>query len=173
MKNKKSILIGGLLIALAITVLAGVGVSSVYAQSPSQTLTHGRGPGGGGGRGLSLTGLQVAAEKLGMTTDELIAAMQSGKTLEQIAQEKGVDYASIQTAIQENQQAEFRTRIQQAVTDGTMTQEKADWLLEGLDKGFIGNGPGGDFFGGHGFGLGPDKAPQTQPTTQPTPSSSS
>jgi hypothetical protein len=107
-----------------------------------------------------------------MTTDELITALQGGKTLEQIAQEKGVDYASIQTAIQEKQQAEFRTRIQQAVTDGTMTQEKADWLLEGLDKGFIGSGPGGDFFGGHGFGLGPDKAPQTQPTAQPTQQSS-
>ncbi len=173
MKNKRSILIGGLLVALVVTVLAGVGVSSVYAQSPSQTLAHGRGPGGGGGGGLSLTGLQVAAEKLGMTTDELIAALQSGKTLEQIAQEKGVDYASIQTAIQEDQQAEFRNRIQQAVTAGTITQEKADWLLEGLDKGFIGSGPGGDFFGGHGFGLGRDKTPQTQPTTQPTPSSPS
>jgi hypothetical protein len=118
----------------------------------------------------------VAAEKLGMTTDELITALQSGKTLEQIAQEKGVDYATIQTAIQEQQQAEFRTRIQQAVTDGTITQEKADWLLEGLDKGFINGGPGGDFFGGRGFGPGPDKAPQTQPTqpaTQPTPSSAS
>ena len=171
MKNKKSILIGGLLVALVVAVLAGVGVSSVYAQSPAQTLAHGRGPGGGGG--LSLTGLQIAAEKLGMTTDELITALQSGKTLEQIAQEKGVDYASIQTAIQANQQAEFRSRIQQAVTDGTMTQAKADWLLKDIDKGFIGSGPGGDFFGGHGFGLGPDKAPQTQPATQPTPSSSS
>jgi hypothetical protein len=108
----------------------------------------------------------VTAEKLGMTTDELITALQSGKTLEQIAQEKGVDYATIQTAIQEQHQAEFRTRIQQAVTDGTMTQEKADWLLEGLDKGFIGDGPGGDFLGGRGFGPGPDKTPQAQPTQQ-------
>jgi hypothetical protein len=173
-KNNKSILIGGLLLALVVTVLAGVGVSSVYAQSSSQPLAHGRGPGGGG---LSLTGLQVAAEKLGMTTDELITALQSGKTLEQIAQEKGVDYASIQTAIQQQSQADLRTRIQQAVTDGTMTQEKADWLLEGLDKGFIGNGPDGDgLFGGmHGFGLGPGKTPQAQPTTpaQPAPTQQS
>ena len=168
MKNKKTILIGGLLVALVVTVLAGLGVSSVYAQSSSLPAVHGHGPGGG----LSLTGLQVAAEKLGMTTDELITALRSGKTLEQIAQEKGVDYASIQSAIQQESQTEFRNRIQQAVTDGTITQEKADWLLEGLDKGFIG-GPGGGFFGGHGFGLGPNKTPQTQPTVQPTPSSSS
>jgi hypothetical protein len=169
MKNKKSFLIGGLLIALVVTVLAGVGVSSAYAQSPTNTLAHGGGPGGRGG-GFSLTWLKVAADKLGMTTDELITALQGGKTLEQIAQEKGVDYADIQSAIQQESQTELRDRIQQALTAGTITQEKADWLLEGLDKGFIGSGPDGDrLFGGmHGFGIGPDKTPQAQPTAQPT-----
>jgi hypothetical protein len=46
--------------------------------------------------------------------------------------------------------AETKTAIAQAVTDGTMTQAKADWLLEGLDKGYWGTGQG-DF----GFGMGP------------------
>ena len=172
MKNKKSFLIGGLLIALLVAVVAGIGVKSAYAQSGTTDSTttmpmRGHGHGGRGG-GLSLTGLQVAAEKLGMTTDELIAALQSGKTLEQIAQEKGVDYATIQTAIQQQSQTDLRTRIQQAVTNGTVSQAKADWLLEGLDKGYIGNGPDGDgFLGGmHGFGLGP--GPVTQPTQTPS-----
>jgi hypothetical protein len=40
----------------------------------------------------------------------------------------------------------LRARIEQAVSDGTMTQEKADWLNEGLEKGFL-DGPG--------FGFGP------------------
>lgn len=35
----------------------------------------------------------------------------------------------------------LRARIEQAVSDGTMTQEKADWLQEGLEKGFL-DGPG-------------------------------
>jgi len=35
----------------------------------------------------------------------------------------------------------LRERIEQAVSDGTMTQEKADWLQEGLEKGFL-DGPG-------------------------------
>jgi hypothetical protein len=178
MKNKKSFLIGGLLIALLVAVVAGIGVKSAYAQSGTTDSTttmpmRGHGHGGRGG-GLSLTGLQVAAEKLGMTTDELITALQSGKTLEEIAQEKGVDYADIQAAIQEQSQTELRDRIQQAVTAGTISQEKADWLLEGLDKGFIGNGPDGDvpFGGRHGLGLGPDKTLQAQPTAQPTQQSS-
>ena len=52
----------------------------------------------------------------------------------------------------------MRTRIEQAVFDGTMTQAKADWLLEGLDKGYL-DGPGFGFgFGGHGGHGGPDGA---------------
>ncbi len=173
MKNKKSILIGGVLAALLVAVLIGVGATNVYAQSSSAPLTHGRGPGGGGG-GFSLTWLKIAADKLGMTTDELITALQGGKTLEQVAQEKGVNYADIQSAIQKEQQTELRDRINQALTDGTISKEKAAWLLEGLDKGYIGNGPDGDGFlgGGHGFGLGQGPLGQpTQPSAQPTQSS--
>jgi hypothetical protein len=44
----------------------------------------------------------------------------------------------------------MRAQIEQALTDGTMTQEKADWLLEGLDKGYLDGGPGF----GPGFGRG-------------------
>jgi hypothetical protein len=170
MKNKRSILIGGLLAVLAVAVLVGAGVKSVYAQSGTTGTTttpmHGHGPGGRGGG--SFTWLQTAAEKLGMTTDELITALQSGKTLEQIATDKGLSYTDVQSAIQQAEQTAMRDRIQQGVTDGTISQEKADWLLEGLNKGFIGNGPDGDmFFGGkHGLGIGP--GPQGQPGTQPT-----
>ena len=41
----------------------------------------------------------------------------------------------------------------QAVKDGTMTQEQADWLLQGLEKGYTGKGMGG-FDGGHRGGRG-------------------
>jgi len=162
MKNKKSILIGGLLVALL--VVGVIGATSAYAQSSTSTLSHGRGP--GGGRGLGLVELQVAAEALDMTTDELITALQSGKTLEEIADEAGVELQDVQDAIQAAHEEELRTRIEQAVADGTMTQEKADWLLEGLEKGFL-DGPGFGFgFGPH--GPRPDQAPSTQPTKTPT-----
>jgi hypothetical protein len=160
MKNKMSILIGGLLVALLVAVV--VGATGAYAQGQAGTLMHGRGP--GGGRGLGLTGLQVAAEALDMTTDELIAALQGGKTLEQIAEDAGVDYADVQTAIQEAHQTQMRERIQQALEDGTITQENADWLLEGLEKGFMGMRGGFGFGGMHGHGLG--VGPLAQPTQQ-------
>ena len=114
--------------------------------------------------------LEDAAKALGMTSDELTTALQSGKTLEQVAADKGVDYQKVQDAVSAAHQEEMRTRIEQAVADGTMTQAKADWLLDGLDKGYLDGGPGfGPGFGGrHGNGLGgaPGKVPSAQPTQQ-------
>jgi uncharacterized protein (DUF433 family) len=221
MKNKRSILIGGLLVALAVG--AVIGATNAYAQTPSNGLWQGPGPGGGRGpmgeagleaaaqalgmttdeliaalkdgktleqvaeeagvdfadvqaaiqavRGTELRergpmggpGWEAAAQALGMTTDELTAALKSGKTLEQIAEEAGVDFADVQAAMQTARDTEMRERIQQALDDGTITQENADWLLEGLNKGFLG-GPGGfgPGFGGHrgpGFGPAPDAQP--------------
>ena len=159
MKNKMSILIAGLLLALA--VIGVIGATNAYAQGPSNGLLHGGGP---GGRGLGLEGLQIAAEALNMTTDELINELRSGKTLEEIATEAGVDLQEVQDAIQEARTTQMRERIQQAVDAGTITQEHADWLLEGLEKGFLG-GPGGFGFR-HEFKFGPrpDQAPTAEPT---------
>lgn len=165
MKNKTFVWIGGLLVALL--VIGVLGATNVYAQSPSSAPLHGRGPGGGRGF-LGGTGLEAAAGALNMTTDELTAALQSGKTLEQLAEEAGVDVQDVKDAIQAAHATEMRERIQQAVADGTITEENADWLLKGLDKGFIGV-PGGFGIGGpHGPGFGPrpDQAPTTAPAQQ-------
>ena len=59
MKNKMSVLIAGLLLALV--VVGVLGATNVYAQSQPNALLHGGGP---GGRGLGLEGLQIAAEAL-------------------------------------------------------------------------------------------------------------
>lgn len=164
MKNKMSVLIAGLLVALL--VIGVVGATNAYAQDSSGTLFHGRGP--GGGRGLGLEGLQVAAEALNMTTDELINALRSGKTLEEVANEAGVELQVVEDAIQAARATAMRDRIQQALDAGTITQEHADWLLEGLEKGFIG-GPGGFGLGAHhgpGSGPGPNQTPTAEPTQQ-------
>jgi len=164
MKNKMSVLIAGLLVALV--VIGVIGATNAYAQSQSRTLLHGGGPGGRGGLGLE--GLQIAAEALNMTTDELITELRSGKTLEEIATEAGVDIEDVQDAIQEARTTDLRERIQQALDDGTITQEHADWLLEGLEKGYLGGAGGFGLGGGHGPGFGPrpDQSPNTQPTQQ-------
>lgn len=168
MKTKWAILIGGVLIALV--VVGVLGATNAFAQGASSDLSHGRGPGGGRGLHLGTPELEAAAEALNMTTDELTTAVQSGKTLETIASEAGVDFEDVQAAIQAAHATEMRERIQQAVDDGTITQENADWLLEGLDKGFIGV-PGGLGLGGP-HGPRPDQAPTTPPARS-TPATSS
>ena len=213
--------IGGLLVALM--VVGAVGTAVAYAQGPTPSIGLGDGHGPGGGRGsLGSAELEAAAKALGMTTDDLSAALKEGKTLEQLATEKGVDFQTVQDAIraarplrlgsteldaaakaldmttdelttalkdgktlqelvdaagvdletvqdaiQAAHATEMRTQIEQAVTDGNMTQAKADWLLEGLDKGFL-DGRGFGFGGprGHGFDGDSSKSPSAQPTQQ-------
>lgn len=164
MKQKILILIGGLLVALMI--VGVVGATNVFAQSSTMSAPEHGGGGPGGGRGIGLVGLQAAAEALNMTTDELITALRSGSTLEELATEAGVELQAVQDAISAAHEKELRTRIEQGVADGTISQEKADWLLEGLEKGFL-DGPG------FGFGFGPHgpKLDQT-PAVTPTPSTS-
>ena len=113
--------------------------------------------GGRGMRGMDDASLEAAANALGMTTDEVSAALQDGKTLEDLAQEAGVDVQVVRDALQAVRIAEMRTNIEQGLADGTISQEKAYWLLIGLEKGFLtdglmglGRGPGKDFRG-HGM----------------------
>jgi hypothetical protein len=167
MKNKWLIVFSGLVAALLI--VGAVGATAVYALEPSNLLQHGRGPGWHGFR-FSDAELEAVARVLGMTADEVSSALQAGKTLQDLANEKGVDIADVQAALQAVRVAEMRDAIAQAVANGTMTQEKANWLLEGLDKGFIGGGFGfGRGFGmyGRGFGNGFGNCPMV-----PTPSAS-
>jgi uncharacterized protein YidB (DUF937 family) len=95
----------------------------------------------------------------------LTAALDEGKTLQELADEAGVDMQEIRDALSALREESLRERIVQALEDGTITQEHADWLLEGLDKGFL-NGPG---FGlGRGFGRhsGSGTSPATPTATE-------
>lgn len=164
MKKKIVKLIGGFL-ALAVVLYGAAFVKTAYAQSDSTmpvaaALDHGRGGGHGGERGLGTPELEAAAKVLGMTADELSTALSGGKTLEDLATEAKVDIQDVQDAISAVHAEEMRTQIETAVADGTITQEKADWLLEGLDKGFL---------NGHGFGFGGPRGGHDKTRSQTTP----
>jgi hypothetical protein len=163
-------IIGGLVVALMLVGIAGATIA--YAQDPTPPAPidkQGIGPGPRGGhRFLGQGGLEAAAEALGMTTDELSTELQNGKTLEELAEAASVDLQIVQDAIRAAHSEEMRQWIEQSVSDGTISQEKADWLLEGLEKGFL-DGPGFGF----GFGRGPKGPPPADATqtdlTQETP----
>jgi len=174
------------LVGLVVFGVAAVLITSGIALAQEQTPTTPDNTlpipvGRGFGRGLGgQVGLEAAANALGMTPEELQAQLWAGKNLADIAEEKGVDLVQLQTTVQEAVKAArvtaIRTAIEQAVQDGTITQANADWLLQGLDSGFIPGfgfghlggrgGPrgGGLFEGGEFFGPPPD-APQVSPSS--------
>jgi hypothetical protein len=165
MKKKISIVLGGL---LAVAMLFGAAsVTTAYAQdgTPATPVAGQDGDGHGHGkRGLGTEELAAAAKVLGMTSDEISAALAEGKTLEDLATAAKVDIQDVKDAINAVHAEEMRANIAAAVADGSMSQEKADWLLEGLDKGFL-DGPGFGFGGPHG---GTGGKPGDQPSAQPT-----
>ena len=91
--------------------------------------------------------LEILAEQLGMTEAELREEFQSGKTLENLAEEAGVDFEELKESLQEAWEKNFEEQIQEAVENGDLTKDHADWLREGLEKGFLG---GGRWIGGPG-----------------------
>ncbi|MBW7476408.1 hypothetical protein K0T92_16875 [Paenibacillus oenotherae] len=118
------------------------------------------GKGGGALFGKGIAGALDTAELaklLGMTEDALKESLAAGKSLADLAQEKGVDAAKVTEALKSAAVKGINT----AVTDGKLTQEQADKQIENLDariekivnsEGFKGGLRGGHGGGGHGRG---------------------
>jgi polyhydroxyalkanoate synthesis regulator phasin len=152
-------------------------VASTLAESlpgPGGPGGHG-GPGGPGGRGGP--GIEVAAETLGRTEDEVRTALEGGASLASLAEEKGVSVDTLVDALV----ADAKTHLDEHVADGDLTQAEADERLaeittritemvqtEGLpDRGprGAGGGPDSDSSGG-------DSSDSTDSgTSSPSPSS--
>lgn len=114
------------------------------------------GPGlGHHGRGERIVAdFDAAATALNMTTAELRTELQAGKSIADVAGEKGVAVQTVVDAIV----AELTTQVNAKVSDGTITQAQADEILADAPArvtDFVnGNGPFHRGHGGHG-GFGP------------------
>jgi hypothetical protein len=85
---------------------------------------------GAAGVGVAIkNALGAAAEALGMTPQTLWTEIQTGKSLADIAEAKGTDSDELTESIVESIEAD----LQQAVTNGRLTQAQADRLTEGLE----------------------------------------
>jgi len=130
-----------LIVALAVLALGALGVGVVAAQG-GQPPVNGYGPGmmwgGNGGYGWMHDYVEQAlATKLGLTEEQVEDALASGKTMYQIALDNGIAEADLPTFMTGVHQAAF----DQAVADGVVTQEQADWILEHMQS-MYGNGYG-------------------------------
>ena len=82
-----------------------------------------RGERGRGGKGGA--GIEIAAQALGMTADELHTALKGGQTLAQVAESKGVNVQVIVDALV----ASATNHINQKVASGEITQAQSDEKL--------------------------------------------
>ena len=150
-----------IVIVMVVTIALGT-TSLVYAQSSTpQSFGPGTGYGVGnsGSRGMGVgmmnsnAGSQdgllhedlvaVYAEKLGLSVDELNERLANGETLSQIAASAGLTVEEFQ-ALRTDARSQA---LDQAVKDGTLTQEQADWMKQrgggnGNGRGMRGAGQG-------------------------------
>jgi hypothetical protein len=133
-------------------------IAALEAARPAKD-RHGHGPKGfRGGPGR----LDAAASAIGITVDELRAALQGGQSLADMAKSKGVDPEKVVSALV----AELKAHLDQEVASGRHTQAEVDQKLAGATeriRAFV-NGEAGKrgfgFRGPHGpRGPRPDDAP--------------
>lgn len=146
-----------------ITILGVTAVSTAFAQTatppadssspPPKMEKFGRSF-GFGFRGGNTANFDALAEALNLTPTQLFEQLHAGKTLSEIAEAQGVDLTKVQEAMNASRVQAMKDKIAQAVTAGTITQEQADWLLQGIEKGWVFGERGFSFgFRGHGRGI--------------------
>lgn len=128
--NKKWLKMGAVTLAIGMLAVASV---AAYAQDTvvppadpavSGLMFDGRG-GGRGGLGRGGDALAIVAEQLGIEQTELVTELQAGKTIAQLAEEKGVSTDDIVAAVV----AARQETLTSAVEAGNLTQAQADARL--------------------------------------------
>ena len=106
--------------------------------------------------GVHETVWNALAKQLGLTPEELTAQINAGKTLAQLAQEKGVSTQDLAATMENGMKA----GVAQAVKDKVLTQEQADLMLKQMDGRYewminnMGTGMMGTGYGRMGTGAG-------------------
>jgi len=146
-KHKRVVIFVSVLVALV--VLAGATIAFAQGQTLPDRLGSrsavgrppGPGPGGGPGFRNNETLNTAIAELLGISVEELEGALADGETIRTLIEESGLDMVEVQTALQ----AARAEMLQQAVADGSITQEQAYQMLNRQSKqnGFGRAGKGG------------------------------
>jgi hypothetical protein len=137
---------------VAVLTLGAIGLGVAYAQNPfpNSPFTSGSMMGGywsqqGGSNWMSAvhnwmtsTGgmhtlvWDATANVFGLSSDELSAELNSGKTVAELAEEKGLDRVALIAALENAHQA----GLSQSVADGILTQEQVDDMLTQMEGGY-------------------------------------
>jgi hypothetical protein len=154
----KKFMIAGVIVGLFVLTLGAAGLAYAQTQTPpadDAPYAHGmmggsgfRGGFGGGmmGYGADAEGpmheymIAAMADAFGLTTDELEARHDAGETLWELAQEQNLTAEEFQARIA----GARSTAIDQALADGVLTEEQAEWMETHMAQmPGVGFGPGG------------------------------
>lgn len=146
----KKILVLGLVLVAVVALTVGV----AFAQSPTPEGYSTYGPGMMGGRGgqgmMGFRGpvdgtygpmhesmVASMAGALSLTPEALQARLDAGETMWQVAESQGYDLEAFRSLMLEAR----ADALQQAVEDGTISQEQAEWMSQRMNRmGGFGNG---------------------------------
>ncbi|MBI2765945.1 MAG: hypothetical protein HYX53_08560 [Chloroflexi bacterium] len=111
--NTRKVVLAGVLAAAAIVTLGTFGLAVAQSTSGGSDMQSGMGSGHMSGQagmdcdamdGMTASGMgqmhEAVARALGISVDELNAQLAAGKTVAQIAAEKGIDMATVRSAMQ-------------------------------------------------------------------------
>jgi hypothetical protein len=150
MKNKW-IIVGISVAALAVLAITGlVWGGTAYAQTQTPPVYPYGMMGGYGMMGAGNYGpmhdymVEAFAEALNLTPEEVQSRIEAGETPWQIAQDQGLTQEQIQQLMLDAHDKS----LDQAVEDGLLTQEQADWMDQHMESMWSGDGAG--FGGCHG-----------------------
>lgn len=127
-------------ILIVVGAVVAIGVVAVQAQENRPKTPRESGDcecnerGGGMGRGRGMGNFPIGeesvherlAEALGITEEEFETAIAEGETLLSLAEKYDVDYETLRQVMLEARQE----ALEEAVAEGKITQEQADWMLE-------------------------------------------
>jgi len=140
--NKRSMILAGA--GLMVILLGAATVVPAIAQEPAEEPCPGRFEGFGRGFGPLGFGrhggwavFDAVAEALNLTPEEFFTELRTEKSLADIADKQGVALEDVQEAARTAKSAAMQEASEQAVEDGRLTREQADWLLRGRELGLM------------------------------------
>ena len=94
------------------------------------------------GGGSWSTMFDAVADALGLDPTALFTRLHDGESVADIAEGKGVHLDELHDAIEDARVEARKQAIEEAVEAGRLTEEQAEWMLEGLEEGYVPGGRG-------------------------------